>query len=54
MKVVGDREIFTSLVELKHHAMPETIRKENEEDKIKVKAPVKAKKKKKCQTSSNP
>ena len=44
MKKVGEREIFASLVEFKHHSMAKTIQKRNEEDKIKVKAPVKAKK----------
>ena len=31
MKVVGEREIFASLVKLKHHSMAETIQKENED-----------------------
>ena len=44
MKVVGEREMFASLVEFKHYSMADLIRKEKEENKIKVKAPVKAKK----------
>ena len=47
---MGEREIFASLLEFKHNLIAETIRKENEVDKIKVKVPVKAKKNTKCQT----
>ena len=35
MKVVGEREIFASLVELKHHLIAETIQNENEDEKKK-------------------
>ena len=38
MKVVGEREIFASLVELKHHLITETIRNENEDKKTNAKA----------------
>ena len=38
MKVVGEREIFASLVELKHHLIAETIQNENEDKKINAKA----------------
>ena len=34
----GEREIFASLVVLKHHLIAETIRKENEYKKTNVKA----------------
>ena len=39
VKVVCEREILASLVELKHHSMAETIRNEKEEKKTKAKAP---------------
>ena len=38
MKVVGEREIFASLVELKHHLITETIRNESEDKKTNTKA----------------
>ena len=38
MKVVGEREIFASLVELKHHLIAETIQNENEDKKTNAKA----------------
>ena len=38
MKVEGEREIFASLVELKHHLITETIRNENEDKKTNAKA----------------
>ena len=37
MKVVGEREIFASLVELKHHLITEMIQNENEDKKQKNK-----------------
>ena len=37
MKVVGEREIFARLVELKHHLITETIRNKNEDKKTNAK-----------------
>ena len=52
MKVVGEREIFGSLVELKHHLIAETIRNENEDKKTNAKALGLTKNNKKHQTSN--
>ena len=53
MKVVGEREIFASLVELKHHLIAETIRNENEDKKTNAKALGLTKKNKRYQTSNH-
>ena len=47
MKVVGEREILASLVELKSYSIAEMICIENEKKKTKVKAPDMVKKDKK-------
>ncbi len=38
MKVEGEREIFASLVEFKHHLIAKTIRNENEDKNTNIKA----------------
>ena len=52
MKVLGEREIFASLVKVELYLIAEIIRKESEQKKTKVKAPVMTKKGKKYQTSN--